>query len=346
MIRYHNIQNAYTEFRTNTVQKLSASDFIKLLKSRSNDEKSSIFEVIGKSELIKIYFDIECVPNDQVLRTILDKFQSFAIKFLKVYLDNYVVTKNHYIDSKKKMCSYHVVFTDYKLRLYDVRNLVSMFVTKHAEFNNFIDLQCYAVDNLFRSIGQYTVDHYNNVRSYNFENYHSLYNLKEERFYEDVEINDSMIGKTIIQNINDTTEFPRMVPIQPQALINILIEHKKFRLSKNNPQRSDQQRSIINDSMIRSMNDSMIRSMNESIETQINNSINKLMNDSIKTSLNESIKMFIEQTDSRFNQLNNQFNQFNSKNEIIRSSCFLIFILIMMLYVLYIINEFVQPTFF
>lgn len=343
MIRYHNIQNAYSEFRTNTVQKLSASDFIKLLKSRSNDEKSSIFEVIGKSELIKIYFDIECVPNDQVLRTILDKFQSFATKFLKVYLDNYVVTKNHYIDSKKKMCSYHVVFTDYKLRLYDVRNLVGMFVTKHAEFNNFIDLQCYAVDNLFRSVGQYTVDHYNNVRSYNFENYHSLYNLKEERFYEDIEINDSMIGKTIIQNINDTTEFPRMVPIQPQALINILIEHKKFRLSKNNPQRSDQQRPIINDSMIRSMNNSLIRSMNESIETQINNSINKLMNDLIKTSLNDSIKMFIEQTDSRFNQLNNQFN---SKNEIIRSSCFLIFILMMMLYVLYIINEFVQPTSF
>ena len=155
---------------------------------------------------------------------------------------------------------------------------------------------------------------------------------------ENIEINDSMIGKTIIQNINDTTEFPRMVPIQPQALINILIEHKKFRLSKNNPQRSDQQRPIINDSMIRSMNNSLVRS----IETQINNSINKLMNDSIKTSLNDSIKMFIEQTDSRFNQLNNQFN---SKNEIIRSSCFLIFIL-MMLYVLYIINEFVQPTFF
>jgi hypothetical protein len=330
MIRYHNIQNAYSEFRTNTIQKLSTSDFTKLLKSRYNDEKSSIYEVIGNSELIKLYFDIECVPNDQVLRTILDKFQTFAKKSLRVYLDNYVVTKNHYIDPKKKMCSYHVIFTDYKLRLFDVRNLVGMFVTKHAEFNNFIDLQCYSVDNLFRSIGQYTIDHYNNVRSYNFENYHSLYNIKEERFYEDVEINDSMIGKTIIQNINDTNEFPKMIPVQPQSLINILIEHKKFRLSKNNQQKSDQQRS--------NFNESIIKSVNESIETQINESMNRLMNDSIKT--------FIEQTDSRFNQLNNQFNQFNSKNEIIKSTCFLVFILMMMLYMLYIINEFIQPTFF
>jgi hypothetical protein len=330
MIRYHNIQNAYSEFRTNTIQKLPVSDFVKLLKSRYNDKKSSIYEVIGKSELIKIYFDIECVPNDQVLRTILDKFQSFANKFLRIHLDNYVVTKNHYIDSKKKMCSYHVIFTDYKLRLFDVRNLVGMFVTKHAEFNNFIDLQCYSVDNLFRSIGQYTIDHYNNVRSYNFENYHSLYNLKEERFYKDIEINDSMIKKTIIQSIHDTNEFPKMVPIQPQPLINILIEHKKFRLSKNNQQRSDQQRS--------NFNESLIKSMNQSIETKINESMDRLMN--------ESIEKFIEQTNSRFNSFNNQFNQMNSRNEIIRNSCFLIFILMMMLYVLYIIKEFVQPTLF
>lgn len=226
MIRYHDISNNYAEFRTSSVKKISTRDFINLLKTRHLDNQSSIFEVIGKTNLVKIYMDIEYVSNDQVLQRIIETFQDFFKRYFRLPIGPYVVTKNHYI-SKKKLNSYHVVFTDYKLRLFDIRNLIGMFVVRHAEFNDYIDLQCYSVDNLFRSIGQYTIDHYNNVRSNNFENYHSLYNLPECRFYREDELTDVLIEKSVIQVIDSCKELGVKVPIQSQAIINILIDYKK-----------------------------------------------------------------------------------------------------------------------
>lgn len=226
MIRYHNIRSNYSEFRINTINTVDTPEFIDLLKSRHLDNDSSIFEVIGKTELIKIYLDIEYVPHDQVLKKILEQFNSFFEKYFRFPIGPYVVTKNHCI-SKKKLHSYHVIFTKFKLRLFDVRNLVEMFVIRHSEFNDYIDLKCYSVNNLFRSIGQYTIDHYNSVRSINFDNYHGIYNLSEGRFYKDDELTDELFEGTIIQGIRYCEEFVPKVPIQSQSLINILAEHKK-----------------------------------------------------------------------------------------------------------------------
>jgi hypothetical protein len=226
MIRYHDISNNYAEFRTATVQKILTKDFIDLLKTRYLDNQSSIFESIGKTSPIKIYMDIEYVSNDQMLQRIIDKFQDFFKRYFRLPIGHYVVTKNNYI-SRKKLNSYHFVFTDYKLRLFDVRNLIGMFVVRHAEFNDYIDLQCYSVDNLFRSIGQYTIDHYNNVRSNNFENYHSLYNLHESRFYREDELTDELIEQSIVQGIDSCKELDAKIPIQSQPIINILIDYKK-----------------------------------------------------------------------------------------------------------------------
>lgn len=226
MIRYHDIRSNYSEFRTNTIKTVSTRKFIDLLKSRHLDDVSSIFEVLGNKGPIRIYLDIEYVPNDRILIRIINQFKDFFERYFKREIGSYVVTKNHYV-SKKKLNSYHVIFTKYKFRLFDVRNLVELFVIRFAEFNDFIDLKCYSVDNLFRSIGQYTIDHYNNVRSDNFENYHGIYNLTEGRFYEDNELNDELIEGTIIQGIEHCKEFDVKIPKQSQAIVNILIDYKK-----------------------------------------------------------------------------------------------------------------------
>lgn len=238
MIRYHNISNEYSEFRTNTVITVPTNDFINLLKDTRLNLESSVFEVIGKTNLMKIYMDIEYVANDQVLQKIIDTFKDFFEKYFRFPVGPYVVTKNHYI-SKKKLHSYHVVFTKYKLRLFDVRNLIRMFVIRHAEFNDYIDLQCYSVDNLFRSVGQYTIDHYNNTRSINFENYHGIYNLREKRFYDEDELSDKLLEETVIQAIDHCEEFTAKIPIQSQAIVNILIGYKKNRCNNAKPASPD-----------------------------------------------------------------------------------------------------------
>lgn len=226
MIRYHDIQSDYSEFRTNTIKTIRTAEFINLLKSRHLDNTSSIFEVIGKTTPIKIYLDVEYVPGDQVLKKIIDQFNDFFEKYFRFPVGPYVVTKNHFV-SKKKLHSYHIIFTKYKLRLFDVRNLIGKFVVRHAEFNDYIDLKCYSVDNLFRSIGQYTIDHYNNVRSNNFDNYHGLYNLSEGRFYNKDELTNKLLEKSIIQGVDRCKEFSPKVPIQSQPIVNILIDYKK-----------------------------------------------------------------------------------------------------------------------
>lgn len=143
----------------------------------------SILE-ITTSPLVRMYFDIENIPKEEILFEILNKL--IELYFLP---NNYAYTKN--INSTHEGLSYHVYFP-IKAYKSDIYSLIKDFHFKtNYKYFNFIDYRVYGKNRLMRIVGSCCPGKVGHVR--NINDFHNL--IKGE------------LEDTIIQNIDKLEQF-------------------------------------------------------------------------------------------------------------------------------------------
>jgi hypothetical protein len=228
LICYHWINDSYSEFRPTTIVNATTNRFITILRENKFNNTSSLFEVISSKSMLKLFMDIEYVPDNNTAKGIINKFIRYFASTYKVNIEKFVVTKNRWVGRRKKH-SYHVVFTDLQFTLVDIRHIVVGFIIKYPDYNKYIDLSCYVQNSLFRCIEQYSIDAFNQVRSDNLQNYHSFYDIEEDKFINESEITMELIRGSIIQDIKHCDRLKLYIPKQSPGLIPLLTEYKKLK---------------------------------------------------------------------------------------------------------------------
>ena len=171
--------NSYSEKRH--IYKLSFEEFMVLANHQADtnnnnneihDNKNySILEILTSNN-VRMYFDIENIPNENIIFNIIDDIKKYA----NLNCD-YALTQNN--NSRHDGLSYHLYFPVQTTKN-DIYNFIKYlhFKTNNIYFN-YIDYRVYSFNRLFRIVGSVCPSRYDNVKKIidiqrNFNDYHKL----------------------------------------------------------------------------------------------------------------------------------------------------------------------------
>ena len=171
--------NSYSEKRH--IYKLSFEEFMVLANHQADtnnnnneihDNKNySILEILTSNN-VRMYFDIENIPNENIIFNIINDIKKYA----NLNCD-YALTQNN--NSRHDGLSYHLYFPVQTTKN-DIYNFIKYlhFKTNNIYFN-YIDYRVYSFNRLFRIVGSVCPSRYDNVKKIidiqrNFNDYHKL----------------------------------------------------------------------------------------------------------------------------------------------------------------------------
>lgn len=110
----------------------------------------SLFEVLYNEDFVKIFMDVENYHDEtfDTLDRLIESFRDYFNAKTTMELGKYVLTENKH--SRHPGRSFHVIFPEYKLKLYNLRRLVVGFIEQHKEFADIVDRCVYSNNRLFR----------------------------------------------------------------------------------------------------------------------------------------------------------------------------------------------------
>lgn len=190
-VKFISIQKSYKENTLNNYVSVTIEEYIKLINNNKCSMCCTLYEVLEENRAIKIYMDIENIPNNETekIYTTIDLFKKYCKENYDLELTDYVLTQNNSSETHPGL-SYHVIFKYYNTYIYILRNLMENFIIKYSELEKYIDCSVYSSLRLFKSVYQIGTTEIKNPN-----NYHNLI--------------IGTVEDSIIQNTVNTKEFFR-----------------------------------------------------------------------------------------------------------------------------------------
>lgn len=123
-----------------------------------NVSELSFYEVLKQSDTVKLYFDIEKIPiNDSdFIYNIINDLKDFIKEETGKTIDKYILTMNLHSSSHDGR-SYHLIFPEQTIKMRNLKKLVILFLNKHEQYTEFIDIAVYSKTRLFKSVNQINI---------------------------------------------------------------------------------------------------------------------------------------------------------------------------------------------
>lgn len=112
----------------------------------------SLYEVLRHND-IKMYFDIENVPNDSLINDIVRDLIAYIKETSGEEITEYALTHNTNSNTHRGE-SYHLVLDQYYTNQDNIRGLVLSFIAKYPDYKSYMDSVVYSDGRLFKSINQ------------------------------------------------------------------------------------------------------------------------------------------------------------------------------------------------
>lgn len=172
MVKFIAIENSYTENASYRYDNVDVETYVSYLNSIPQTysrfesdgttkelltKNCTFFEILGHSNTLKFYFDIENVTNENTIYDIITCFKEFMKLTYSVEFTDYVLTFNPN-SSHHAGYSYHLIFNHFSNYMYYMSNIVARFIdyakNKGVDWINCIDTSVYSKVRLFRSVNQ------------------------------------------------------------------------------------------------------------------------------------------------------------------------------------------------
>lgn len=131
--------------------------------TRPWERVASMFEILHNEDYVKIFMNINNYRDitSDTLDKLIDCFKQYFSTVKKENYGWYTIEKKYALSENFNSLnggkSFHVVFQDYKLKLFDLRNLMKGFIKQHPEFENIVDLKIYSDGSAFRLPFQHAI---------------------------------------------------------------------------------------------------------------------------------------------------------------------------------------------
>lgn len=150
LVRYIALEKSYTENCSSKYKHATTEAYQKLIDTSSSPSR---FEILSGTANLKMYFDIEKIPNENIIKPLIDDLIYFIKKTAGIDIVDYALTYNSGSSSHSGH-SYHLILQGYCTTQDNMRNLVNHFIAEIPAYEPYIDVSVYSHNRFFRSINQ------------------------------------------------------------------------------------------------------------------------------------------------------------------------------------------------
>lgn len=176
-IRIIAIKDSFKESRPKNYKTIT-SDILYDSSLKSLNLKTTVYEVLKHSDVIKFFMDIEGIPETEegLIFIIIDSFKKYMTSKHNINFSGYTITINKNSQNHSGL-SYHVIYDGVYSNIYNIGKFITDFANTEGKFvSNFIDTSVYSKVRLFKlplQIGTNN-DNATHKRSRKSTNYHQI----------------------------------------------------------------------------------------------------------------------------------------------------------------------------